>query len=381
MRGASAVDECRRLGLDPGQRSRFLARLTSLCETGAIPSAAVVWGRRRGATEPVIVGRMADSPSAPPARDDTLFLVASLTKPVVAMAIVILIERGELTLDDRVADLLPGFNDGRPFKTDVRLRHLLTHTSGLPDMTPSNRALRERHAPLEQFIEEIQGLPLAFPPGRGVSYQSTGFALLGEVVRTVTGQTLPAFLHQAIFEPLGMNDTSLGWRPEAASRIAANRLEPEMQGTQWHWNTPYWLGFGAPWGGLITSPADFACFCRLMLNEGSLDGVRIVSPAGVRMATRNQLEGFPALPETDRRLRPWGLGWRLAWPGTSAHFGDALGPRGFGHWGATGTLCWIDPERDEVLVIFTTLPGGEEGSHLARLTNGATAVFTSDTTA
>jgi CubicO group peptidase (beta-lactamase class C family) len=362
-----------RIGIDRARLGRVLRRLESWTGSGRAPAAALCVGRGGGALEPEYFGRMGPEDDAPAVRPDALFLVASLTKPLTATAVMILAEHGEVGLDDRVAEFLPDF--ARNGKHDVRLRHLLTHTSGLPDMLPDNRALRAAHAPLERFVGEVMRLPLRFPPGTQVSYQSTGFAVLGEVGRVVSGVGLAEFLRREVFEPLGMADTSLGWRPEHAGRIVRVRLEPDQEGTDWHWNTPYWLGFGAPWGGLITSPADYARFCRMMLNHGALDGTRVLSPAAVRAMTSNQLEGMPSVPETDRRCRPWGLGWRLTWRGESAHFGDLLGPRAYGHWGATGTLCWVDPDADAFLVLLTTQPGGDDGGNLARLSNAFAAAF------
>ncbi len=192
----------------------------------------------------------------------------------------------------------------------------------------------------------------------------------------VTGVCLPEFLRAEVFEPLGMADTSLGWQPEKRERIAAIRISPEQERTDWNWNTPYWLGFGAPWGGLVTSPGDFARFCQMMLNGGELDGTRVLSRAAVRAMTANQLDAMPGVPEEERRCRPWGLGWRLNWPGHSANFGDLLGPRAYGHWGATGTLCWIDPDADAFCILFTTRPQeAEQGRYLARVSNAVAAAL------
>jgi CubicO group peptidase (beta-lactamase class C family) len=310
---------------------------------------------------------------AAPIRQDALFLIASITKPVTVTAVIMLVERGEIGLDDRVSDFVPTFAQNG--KKDVRIRHLMTHTSGLPDMPPDNVALRSGHAPLSRFIESVTRLPLAFPPGTQVSYQSMGIGMLSEVVHQVTGVSLAEFLRREVFEPLGMADTSLGWQPEKKDRICLIRLEPAQRGTDWNWNTPYWLGFGAPWGGLVTSPMDFARFCRMMLNGGILDGVRLLSPATVRAMTRNQLASMPDVPEVERRCRPWGLGWRLNWPSETSNFGDLLGPRTYGHWGATGTLCWLDPDADAFLILFTTQPGGDDGRHLARVANAVAAAL------
>jgi CubicO group peptidase (beta-lactamase class C family) len=316
---------------------------------------------------------MVPDPIAPLADGETLFLVASITKPVTVTAAMILVERGLIALDDPVSAFVPEFAQNG--KQDVRLRHLMTHTSGLPDMLPDNLALRASHAPLSRFIEGVIQLPLRFTPGSQVSYQSMGIAMLAEVVSRVTGCALAEFLRNEVFQPLGMTETSLGWRPETKDRIAAVRLEAEQEGTDWGWNTPYWLGFGAPWGGLITKPADLARFCRMMLGDGELDGIRVLSPTTVRAMTTNQLAAMPDVPEIERRCRPWGLGWRLAWPADSPNFGDLLGPATYGHWGATGTLLWVDPELDAFLVLLTTQPGGIDGRHLALVSNTVAAAI------
>jgi CubicO group peptidase (beta-lactamase class C family) len=306
-------------------------------------------------------------------RQDALFLVASITKPVTVTAVMLLVERGRLTLEDKVARFVPAFAANG--KGDVLIRHLMTHTSGLPDMVPDNEKLRREHQPLSRFVEEICKLPLLFPPGTRVSYQSAGTAMLGEVVHQVSGLRLPEFLQREVFTPLGMADTSLGWQPEKKERIAAVRVPPELAKADWNWNTPYWLGFGAPWGGMVTSPADFGRFCQMMLGGGTLGGVRLLSPATVRTMTTNQLDGMAGVPEEERRCRPWGLGWRLNWPGHSANFGDLLGPRTYGHWGATGTLCWLDPDAEAFCVLFTTQPQEPEGRLLARFSNAVAAAL------
>jgi CubicO group peptidase (beta-lactamase class C family) len=369
----AAVAKPEEIGFLPDRLRRAYDLLEDWAKTDKVPAAALCVGRKGKMVEPRFFGRQ--RPEGKDAlRPDALFLVASITKPVTVTAVMLLVERGLLALEDKVAAYVPKFAANG--KKEVAIRHLMTHTSGLPDMVPNNARLRAAHQPLSAFIEEICGLPLLFPPGAKVSYQSTGTAMLAEVVHQVTGTTLKDFLHKEVFQPLGMGDTSLGWQPEKKDRIAGVRLEsPEQARTDWNWNTPYWLGFGAPWGGMITSPADFGRFCRMMLNGGALDEVRLLSPATVRALTSNQLSALPLLPEEERRCRPWGLGWRLNWLGHSAHFGDLLGSRTYGHWGATGTLCWLDPEADAFCILFTTQPQGEEGRFLARVSNVVAAAL------
>ena len=346
-----------RVGIDPDQYRRAVELLRSEVESEAIPSAGLCVGRRGGVVEPVVLGVSPES----------RFLGASLTKPVVAIAAMLLIERGQLGLDDRVASFLPDFVGEH--KEEVRIRHLLTHTSGLPDQLPENVALRSSHAGLPQFVEGTCRHPLLFPPGTRVRYQSMGFALLGAIVEQVVGRAFGDFLRTDVFEPLEMRSTALGVADDSLGDIARCRLPAEQEGTDWSWNSPYWLGLGAPWGGLVTTLGDFARLSRMMLDGGTLGKTRLIGPASVRAMTRNQLSGFPNLSEEDRRCRPLGLGWRLHWPGISANFGDLLGPNAYGHWGATGTLCWIDPDADAFFLLFTTLPGNDQGRHLARFSN------------
>jgi CubicO group peptidase (beta-lactamase class C family) len=361
------------VGFDPARLQRAYDLLEHWVETDKVPAAGLCVGRKGRLVEPRVFGRQRPESGSPPIRKDALFLIASITKPVTVTAAMLLVERGLLSLEDRVADYVPAF--AAHGKQAVEVRHLMTHTSGLPDMVADNVALRKAHKPLAAFVEAICQEPLLFAPGTKVSYQSCGTAMLGEIVHQVSGKTLPEFLRGNIFEPLGMTDTSLGWDPDKKERIAAVRVAPELVKEDWNWNSAYWLGFGAPWGGLITSPGDLARFCQMMLDGGKLGEVRILSPATVRTITSNQLATLPQVPEEERRCRPWGLGWRLNWPGHSANFGDLLGLRTYGHWGATGTVTWIDPETESFLVLFTTQPQEPEGRFLARVSNVVAAAL------
>ena len=351
------------------------------CESNILPCVAIVTGTAETISGRIHSGRQsADKPE--PLREDAIFLIASITKPVVAMAALKLIENGHLTLADRVVDFIPGF--GREGKYGIEIRHLLTHTSGLPDMLSDNLELRQSHATLGRFVERTCQEPLAFPPGRGVQYQSMGFAILGEIIALVTGKTCAQYLHDEFFQPLGMSDTSLGatddWFGGTSARAfrIPNAIVPEAHtsGTDWNWNSRYWRQLGAPWGGLLTSANDLATYAQFMLRMGTThDANRLLSPAAIDAATRNQLQYMRDVPDEERRCRPWGLGWRLNWPAHSANFGDLLGPRTYGHWGATGTVLWIDPDAGLFTLILTTLPQEPSGKYLARLSNAVAAAW------
>jgi CubicO group peptidase (beta-lactamase class C family) len=367
------IDKPESIGLDPAALRRADELVQRWLTDDRIPAAGWCVGRRGRMIEPRMVGRQRTAKEAPALRKDALFVIASITKPVTATAIMMLLERGKLALDDRVADYVPAFAANG--KRDVLIRHLLTHTSGLPDMLPDNEKLRRAHRPLAAFVQGTCELQLMFPPGTRVNYQSMGIAMLAEIVHQVSGVTLADFLAKEVFGPLEMPDTSLGASGARRERIAAIRVPAELEKADWNWNSAYWHGFGAPWGGLVTSPADFARFCQMMLGGGILGKVRILSPASVRAMTMNQLAAMPRVPEEERRCRPWGLGWRLNWAAHSANFGDLTGPRVYGHWGSTGTLCWIDPDAEAFFILFTTQPQEPDGRFLARLSNVVAAAL------
>jgi CubicO group peptidase (beta-lactamase class C family) len=299
-----AFAEPKEIGIDPVRLRAVYDTLRQWTERDVLPAAGICIGRNGNALKPGMFGRQSFEADAPPLRPDALFLTASISKPVTVTALMMLVERGLLTLGDKVAEFVPEF--GCNGKADVTIRHLMTHTSGLPDMLPNNEELRARHQSLSVFIEEVCRLPLLFPPGTRESYQSMGTAMLGEVLFRITGRTLPEFLEKEVFGPLGMKDTSMGSRSETRQRIAGIRVPPEQVGKDWNWNSAYWHAFGAPWGGMISTPADFARFCLMTLGGGEFKGVRILSPATVAAMTCNQLAGMPLVPEDDRRARPWG---------------------------------------------------------------------------
>jgi len=370
-----AIGSSDQLGLHELRFTQARRHLTAWAASREIPAAALLVGRAGRVIEPLFFGHHADRPDAAPLNHDAIFLIASITKPIVGLGVLQLVERGELALDDRVERYLPHF--GKHGKHGITLRHLLTHTSGLPDMLPNNLELRGDQAPLSAFVEGACQLSPDFPAGRGVQYQSLGFAILGEVVHRVAGVPCADWLRKHLFEPLGMVDTALG-APDSwfegstprVHRIAELRLPPEQrEAPHWNWNSRYWRQLGAPWGGLLTTPADLGRLAAFLLGWSPQAETQVLSRASIAAATRNQLEGMREVPADDRRCRPWGLGWRLNWPAHSANFGDLLAPGTYGHWGATGTVMWLDPAHNACCILLTTRPQEPGGEFLARISN------------
>ena len=309
-----------------------------------------------------------------PVTATTPFLTASLTKPFIALGILTLVEQGRLSLNDRLCDLSGDVTD--PAKKPITIRHLLTHTSGLPDLPPNNRELRQSHSNLAEFVSAAKSSPLEFAPGYGVQYSSLGFAWLGDLIEKLSEQPCAEYLDRLFFRPLGMNSTTLGMPDHFGKTIAQIRVPPEqVSGDDWNWNSTYWRKFGAPWGGLISTAGDLMRMSRMLLNGGVLEGVRVLSSATIAASFENQLHHFPNIPEADRRTRGWGLGWRRQWPAHSACFGDLVSPATVGHWGATGCLWWIDPERHSAAVFLTTQPLERDRSPVNLLSNAVVAAM------
>lgn len=268
------------------------------------------------------------------AKPDAVFLIASITKPMTVTAAMLLADRGQLKLTDSVQKHLPEFRgEGREA---VQIRHLLTHTSGLPDMLPENEALRKRHAPLKEFVAGACRTPLLFRPGAEVRYQSMGILLAAEIVSRITRSPLPEFLKSQIFTPLGMSATSLGM----GGRTIPDTMPSQVpQASDWDWNSTYWRNFGAPWGGAHSTAADISRFLEYFARGGP--GVLKRETAASMIV--NQNAGLK---------RAWGYGWMVGTEG----LGKGCSAESFGHSGSTGTLCWFDRKKDTGFVLLTTRP-------------------------
>jgi len=305
-------------------------------------------------------GRLRRDPAAPECRPDTVFLVASISKPITVMGFMKLVERGRVRLEDPVTKYLPEFKGDAREK--ITVRQLLCHASGLPDMLPDNVELRKRQAPLKDFVAGTLRTPLLFPPGTKVSYQSMGILLAAEILERTTGQKLDTFLQKEIFAPLGMSHSSMG--------LGKNRIEDTVQvdlplvgdvpqteaDRAWHWNSPYWRTLGTPWGGMHTTVGDVARALEAMLDGGK----PVLKQETAQAMVSDQNKGLNT---------PWGLGWKVG----AGAFYEGSPAALFGHGGATGTLCWADPGRQIVFVLFTNRPEVNDKTDFRKRVSAAVA--------
>jgi serine-type D-Ala-D-Ala carboxypeptidase len=339
-----------------------------------VPGGAILVGRFGKTVATRFFGRQGPKPDAEPIRDDAMFYMASVTKPVIFTAGMLLVERGLLNLSDPVTRYVPEFTGGG--KERAQILHLFTHTSGLPDELPNNSELRRQQAPLAKFVEAVIGTELSFAPGTQFAYSSSATILVAEIVRRLSGRSIREFVRDEIIVPLGLKSTGLGSQGFAAERLVRTTVPEYQVGSPGNWNTTYWREFGSPAGGLFSSPQDYAVICALMLGGGKWGDVRLLSPATVRMMTTNRLNDLPDLPEPIRRTQPWGLGWRLNHLGHADSWGDLLGRRVFGHTGSAGNVVWMDPDTQGFCVILTNYLRARAPWRLVHLSNAVAASFT-----
>ena len=313
-------------------------------------------------------GRLSERSDAPPTEPDTVYILASISKPITVCGLMLLVERGQVVLSDRVQRYLPEFEGEHRDK--ARVWHLLSHSSGLPDQLPENTALRRAHAPLSQFVAGALKTPLLYEPGKGFGYQSMGTLLAGEIVERVTGRRLRNFLRDELFKPLGMTRTTLGLGELKVEQTAIYQTGPETEDLRsWGPNTTYWRDIGHPWGGMHSTTGDLAILLQTFLDGGAYGSTRLLSPTTVAAMTRDHNGGLGA---------PWGLGWALRDSLVWNSFGDLGSARTFGHVGATGTVAWADPERQLLCALLTTRSAADrDGFLLHRVSNMVQAAVVS----
>ena len=271
---------------------------------------------------------------------DTIFDAASLTKVIATTSSVMkLVEDGKLRLVDKVTQYLPEFQGG---KSEITLRNLLTHFSGLrPDLD-----LKPQWHGYDTGIQKALIDKPVSPPGVQFVYSDINFILLGEIVRRVSHQTLPEYAQEKVFGPLGMTETMFLPPSALTSRIAPTEAVPAgtvpLRGVV-HDETTRDMGGVAGHAGLFTTAADLAKFATMMLGLGERDGVHIFSPLTVRLFTS------PQSPADQPILR--GYGWDISSP-FSGNRGELFPVGSYGHTGFTGTSLWIDPATNSFVILL-----------------------------
>lgn len=291
-------------------------------------------------------------------RTDDIFWIASMSKPITAVCIAILADEGKLSFDDPLSKHLPEFaglevnENGQSAKPShpVTLRDVMTHTSGLGEMTS-----REPHLTLAETSKKLSQQPLRFQPGSRWAYSTAGLDVLGRVVEVASGMPFDLFLQKRLLDPLGMTNTSFRIAPEKESRWAHSYRWNAQAGKLDETTIPYLYKTVVtdverpPLGGagLFSTAEDIARFYQMMLNKGTLGGKRILKPETVAEMTRKQTGALNARPGM-----PWGLGFCVVEDPSKMAANSVLSPNSFGHGGAFSTQSWADPAKNLIWVIM-----------------------------
>jgi len=344
---------------------RIAARMQEMIEAKEIPGAVTLVATRQGVTHLQAIGN-AGPAGAKPLQKDSLFWIASMTKPITGTAIMMLQDDGKLSVDDPVSKYIPEFAklmtpSGKP--ANLTLKHLMTHTSGLAEATneESKAALK-----LSDLIPSYLNKPMKFEPGAKWEYCQSGINTLGRIVEVVSGQAFEKFLEARLFKPLSMKDTTFYVRQDQMSRLVT-AVEREKDGTLTattvrllHGKAPTSTDrYPAANGGLYSTAPDYARFARMILNGGTLDGKRYLKPESVRQMTTIQTADLKT------GFTP-GNGWGLTWCVVREPQGitSMLSPGTHGHGGAYGTQAWIDPVKGVALILMVQRSnfGNSDGS-------------------
>jgi CubicO group peptidase (beta-lactamase class C family) len=358
------------VGLCPERTQRLMDVLRREVASGRLPGAVAMIARRGQIGLFEAVGQQAPGTSTP-MQTDSIFRIYSMTKPVVSVAVMMLVERGQLLLSDPVSRWMPEYANQQvatahglePVRQTATVQDLLRHTAGLTYEFLGDSAVQRQYGAVKiasrertnaEFSQTLAGVPLQFQPGTVWAY-SRATDVLGRLVEVVSGQGLGAFLQTEIFGPLGMVDTGFAVPPDQHHRIAEpfahdpdggvpmKVLEPRQ--------VPAMEGGG---GGLMSTAMDYTRFLQCLRNRGELDGVRLLGPHTVDYMTADHLGGIPA----DGTLLPPGHGFGLGFA-VRTHLGLSSVPGSVGlyYWGGiAGTTFFVDPALDMYAMLMVQAP-------------------------
>jgi CubicO group peptidase (beta-lactamase class C family) len=339
--------------IDYNRLQRAAAVADEVVRQGQYPSAVLAVAN----AERLLLKHVAARPDRAVAREDRIFLLASITKPIVATAIMRLVEEGRLLLSDAVAKHISQFASAG--KDRVTVYHILTHTSGLDDAEWLRELTERRGASAEELVALALGAPLRSEPGARYEYNSFSFYVLAELIGRLGGVPYPEYLRRWIFKPLGMRDTSFA--PEGDGRSRAMPVYAEGI-EDFERRLAYYVAVAFPGGGLWGTLADLVAFGQAFLRGGRSGDYHLLSPAAIEVMTRLHTAGMTEISDGQTVPANYGLGWGK--PGPSA----LASPRAYRHGGVTGTLLHVDPEWDLVFV-FLTNQWGIQGSAPDRALN------------
>jgi CubicO group peptidase (beta-lactamase class C family) len=348
--------------MDPARLRAITVRMQAFVDQGTAAGFVTVLSRHGQVAQLAAVGYQ-DLESKKPMRTDTIFQIASMTKPITSVGILILADEGKLALADPVEKHLPEFR-GKP----ITIQHLLTHTSGMPGGGPA----RKPESTLAEMVFAYSQLPLQFTPGSKWSYSNTGMATLGRIIEAVSKKPYEQFIAERIFRPLAMVDTFYFPPEEKYGRIAS--IYTDDNGKLKRANIDLYkkgIKYPAPEGGLYSTASDLAKFYQMLLSKGK----PVLSKSAVEVMTKvhtgDLTTGFaPGMG--------YGLGVSIVRNAEGAFRLNSIGT--FGHGGAYRTYGWVDPAKDMfgVILFQRTNGGGDVADEINAFMAMAAAAITGE---
>jgi CubicO group peptidase (beta-lactamase class C family) len=361
---------------DVGMSGKQLALLDGLLGDAVarkdFPGAVLLVARKGKVVYRKAFGLSQTVPESRPLTADMIFDLASVTKPVAtATAVMVLVERGQIRLWDKVSEYVPEFSKWYGEKgvagEEARLWHLMTHTSGLPPYTDAKEAAKKLGDPCAPaaLAGLIAGIPKEAPAGKEFVYSCLNYITLAHIVQKVSGKTIAEFTEETIFRPLGMKRTF--FRPPADVLdlcVPTEVIDGRPLRGVVHDPLARLQGGLSGNAGLFSTADDLAVFAQMLLDGGRRGAARVLSPLSVERMT----EIYPRVGQSGR-----GLGWDIDTDYSTVR-GDLFGPDSYGHSGYTGTSIWIDPETRTAVVLLTNRVHPDDKGNIIALRSKAANV-------
>lgn len=372
------------LGLSPVRLQRASDAFKREVDKGTVPGVTLLVARKGQIGWFDAIGRQSPGSQAPMTKD-SIFRIFSMTKPIVSLGIMMLVEDGELLLSDPVAKYIPEFADQKvgvetggqlelvPVAQPMTIQDLLRHTSGLAyehtgtgpvHQLYQQSRVRSRKISNAEHAAIVAGLPLICQPGAEFNY-SRSTDILGRIIEVVSGKTLGSFLTERILAPLGMAETGFSTEQHNAGRLAEPFAQDPWTGEAVQlFNMIERPTMESGGGGLVSTTMDYARFCQMLLNGGTLDGVRLIGRKSLELMASDHLG--PQVKIQGTLLSPghgFGLGFAVRTEAGLAPFPGSVGS--FFWSGIAGTFFWIDPKEELTCIFMAQGPGQRD--HLRTL--------------
>lgn len=336
-------------GFDPAKLDYAFRMVEGWIGEGTVSGAAVLVARRGRIARTRAYGHLSRDDGSPPVQADTAFAVASITKVVTAVTLLKHVDEGKIALDTPVREVLPEWTT--PGVEGITFRHLLSHTSGLPEDLPRDALNYEDRNSLDVIIDAFMRLRPEYAPGERLIYSNAGMGIVGRAIERLTGKSYREAVWRTVLGPLWMNDTWFGNPPAGRENRVAVVYGTDRPGTDLDpYNGSYFRALAHPWGGMFSTVEDVAKLAQVFLDNG----LPLLDVGTALAATRNLTNGlhggfanWPGFPTGD-----WALGWEVKGARGRHWTGERTSHATFGHVGGAGGMVWADPMRDLICVVL-----------------------------